>query len=64
MQKEFIDDLIEKQTQVQIYLRNGVKLTGKIIDQDAEAIKFDGPNATNMVYKDAISTIARPKNAT
>lgn len=64
MQTEFIDDLVRNNTQVQIYLRNGVKLTGKIIDQDEKAIKFDGPNATNMIYKDAISTIAKPKNAT
>lgn len=62
MQKEFITDLIENKTHVSLYLRNGVKLTGTILEQDETAITFDGTKATNLVYKDAISTIARPKD--
>lgn len=62
MQKEFVADLIENKTHVNLYLRNGIKLTGTILEQDETAIKFDGTKATNLVYKDAISTIARPKD--
>ena len=43
------------------YLRNGVKLSGKILSQDAAAIVVDGKNGTeNLVFMHAISTVAIP----
>ena len=61
MNHEFIAQLITNKTQVSLYLRNGVKLTGAILEQDDQAIVFDGAKAENLVFKEAISTIARPK---
>lgn len=59
--KEFIQKVIDSETAVLIYLRNGVKLSGKILSQDAAAIVVDGKNGTeNLVFMHAISTVAIP----
>ena len=56
LQIEFLDDLRREQTPVSMYLVNGIRLTGHIDSFDQFAIVIKS-NATQMVYKHAISTI-------
>lgn len=58
---KFIEQAISSNATVQIYLCNGVKLVGKILDQDDQAIVVNGKNRTeNLVFRHAISTIVLP----
>lgn len=55
-QDKFISSFIESQDMVSIYLKNGVKLTGKIIGRTENAIFLNCP-VPQMIYKKQISTI-------
>lgn len=58
---KFIEQALSSNATVQIYLCNGVKLVGKILDQDDQAIVVNGKNRTeNLVFRHAISTIVLP----
>lgn len=56
-QKKFISNLIENQTTVSIYLKHGIKLTGKIVSE-AEGVIFLSEPIPQMIYKSSVSTIA------
>ena len=55
-QEKFIAGLIENQSIVSVYLKNGVKLTGKIIAATDDVIFLNGP-VPQMIYKQRVSTI-------
>ena len=56
----FIQKLIVDRTKVDVFLKNGIKLSGCIVANDSDAIfiEKDEGKKEMMVYKDAISTIA------
>jgi RNA chaperone Hfq len=55
-QDKFLAELIANQTPVAIYLKNGVKLTGKIIGVTNDIIFLNNP-APQMIYKKQVNTI-------
>lgn len=55
-QERFISDLIANQSPVSIYLKNGIKLTGKIIGVTKDVIFINQP-VPQMIYKKQVSTI-------
>jgi RNA chaperone Hfq len=55
-QERFISELIANQTSVAVYLKNGIKLTGKIVGVTNDVIFLNQP-VPQMIYKKQISTI-------
>lgn len=56
IEQNFINDLIKNQKPAAIFLRNGIKLTGIITGIDDHCL-FLKNVSSQMIYKDAISTI-------
>jgi len=56
VQDAFIEQLIEKQTKVNVYLVNGIKLQGVIKEKD-DFVVLLANTLEQLVYKHAISTI-------
>lgn len=52
-----LQELIDKKTQVTIFLMNGVQLRGTITGHDQTVIRFYADGRNQMIYKHAISTI-------
>ena len=54
---KFIKTLIDSNSQVTIFLINGVKLSGEITSVDDNTLNLKREKHTQLVYKNAISTI-------
>ena len=54
---KFIKKLIDNNSQVTIFLINGVKLSGEITSVDDNTLNLKREKHTQLVYKNAISTI-------
>lgn len=61
MSNKFIEELAGSEEKAMVYLMNGIKLTGKILEFDDVAIRMTAENSHSqrgqLVYKSAISTI-------
>lgn len=55
-QEKFLSNLVTEQSIASIYLKNGIKLTGKIIASSKDAIFLNSP-VPQMIYKNRVSTI-------
>ena len=56
-ENNFIEVLIEKKSQVTVFLINGIKLSGVITASDEPTLYLQREQHTQLVYKNAISTI-------
>tara|TARA_B100001540_G_C15314493_1_gene420730 strand:- start:85 stop:303 length:219 start_codon:yes stop_codon:yes gene_type:complete len=56
-EESFINDLINNQRLVTIFLISGIKLEGTIVSFDSDTVTLKGSNNIQLVYKHAISTI-------
>ena len=56
-EEKFIQNLIAGGLQVTIFLINGVKLSGAITSVDDNTLNLKRDKHTQLVYKNAISTI-------
>ena len=56
-EEKFIQNLIDGGLQVTIFLINGVKLSGSITSVDDNTLNLKRDKHTQLVYKNAISTI-------
>ena len=56
VQMDFLNNLKEQHTPVSIFLINGIKLQGRIVDYDCDVIKLRA-TFDQMVYLHAISTV-------
>lgn len=56
IQQAFFDELIAAQNEVSVYLKNGIKLNGKIMSATGDVIVLGGA-VPQMVYKDSVSTV-------
>lgn len=56
LQAAFLEAMVKEETQVSMYLMNGIKLQGKITAFDQYAV-FLTASTTQMVFKHSISTI-------
>ncbi len=52
----FVKDLIQNQTPVSIYLRSGIRLTGKLIGYDESTLLLKD-STYQLIYKEAVGTI-------
>lgn len=52
----FID--VNSGKEVNVFLVNGIKLTGEILSHDDRSLLLANSNSKNMIYKNAISTIS------
>lgn len=60
-QKKFLSNLISDQTIVSVYLKHGIRLTGKILWED-EGVIFLSEPIPQMIYKSSVSTIVPSAN--
>ncbi|CAB3807095.1 RNA-binding protein Hfq [Paraburkholderia fynbosensis] len=56
-QESFLDSLISEQKPVNIFLVNGIRLSGTIRSCDQRVILLDSPFGIQAVYKHSVSTI-------
>lgn len=57
LQDAFLGAAMAQRAPVTAYLRNGVKLEGRIVGFDAYQILIEGRGATLAVYKSALATV-------
>ena len=55
-QERFLSTLVKNQSTVSIFLKNGIRLTGKISGVGRDVIFLNNPS-TQMIYKRRVSTI-------
>ncbi|ODN42171.1 RNA chaperone Hfq [Piscirickettsia litoralis] len=58
VQEPFLDLLVEKKTQISVYLVSGMRLQGTLEGYDAYVLFVSCPTGVQSVYKGVISTIA------
>ena len=56
-ENKFIKKLIDTKAQVTVFLINGIKLSGVITENDESTLYLQRDQHTQLVYKNAISTI-------
>jgi|TARA_X000000950_G_C13649614_1_gene551084 host factor-I protein len=56
-ENKFIETLINSKSQVTVFLINGIKLSGVITSSDETTLYLQREQHTQLVYKNAISTI-------
>ena len=56
-ENKFIETLINSKSQVTVFLINGIKLSGVITAMDESTLYLQRDQHTQLVYKNAISTI-------
>jgi host factor-I protein len=56
-QESFLEKLINKQTPVNIFLVNGIRLSGTIRSYDQWVVLLDSPTGMQTIYKHSVSTI-------
>ena len=56
LQESYLDNLIEEQVQVSVFMVNGIKLDGKILSYDNFTILL-GSSVDQLILKQKISTI-------
>ena len=59
VEEKYLKTLIDNKVDVFIFLKSGIKLTGKIVGVNKNVI-FLGSPAVQMIYKKYISTIVDP----
>jgi len=57
VEQEFYHAVMATETQITAFLKNGIKLIGKITKQDESCFLLEKDSHTQLVYKDAVSTI-------
>ena len=58
LQEAFLDTLAKNKTRSIIFLTNGVRLYGTIIDFDSYCITMQWGDSFQLVYKNSISTVS------
>ncbi len=56
MQEKFLAEFILKKTIVSLYLKNGIKLTGKIVSKSDDIIFFNDP-IPKIIYRLHVSAV-------
>ncbi len=57
VEQEFYQAVMKSEAQVTAFLKNGIKLIGTIVKQDEVCFLLEKDSHTQLVYKDAVSTI-------
>jgi host factor-I protein len=57
VQDDFLQTLVKEKTTVNVFLVNGIRLSGQLSRFDQFAVLLESGSAVQLVYKHAISTI-------
>lgn len=57
MEQAFLNELKEIQSSVTIFLLNGTKLQGILVDYDNDTLFLRREGHTQMIYKQSVSTV-------
>ena len=57
VQDEFLQTLVSDKTTVNVYLVNGIKLSGQLVGFDQFVVLLESGTAVQLVFKHAISTV-------
>jgi len=57
VEQEFYQTIMASDVQITAFLKNGIKLIGKITKNDDNCFLLERDSNTQLVYKDAVSTI-------
>ena len=57
VETEFYKSIMDADVQITAFLKNGIKLIGRIIKHDETCFLLQRDQHTQLVYKDAVSTI-------
>jgi host factor-I protein len=57
VQEEFLETLVKEQTAVNVFLVNGIRLSGQLASFDQFAVLLDSGPGAQLVFKHAISTV-------
>ena len=57
VEQEFYKTIMSADIQIKAFLKNGIKLIGKIVKHDEQCFLLQRDQHTQLVYKDAVSTI-------
>lgn len=57
VEQEFYKTIMSADIQITAFLKNGIKLIGKIVKHDEQCFLLQRDQHTQLVYKDAVSTI-------
>jgi host factor-I protein len=57
VEQEFYQTIMASDVQITAFLKNGIKLIGKIVKHDDSCFLLERDSNTQLVYKDAVSTI-------
>ena len=57
VEQEFYKTIMSSDMQITAFLKNGIKLIGKIVKHDENCFLLQRDQHTQLVYKDAVSTI-------
>ena len=57
VQEEFLETLVKEQTAVNVFLVNGIRLSGQLASFDQFAVLLDSGPGVQLVFKHAISTV-------
>ena len=60
LQNDFLNTARKERKRVEVYLVNGIKLTGLIESFDQFVVMLSWPGGMQIVYKSAISTVQAP----
>jgi host factor-I protein len=58
LENTFLDDLIQNQRFISVYLKNGIRLKGYMIGHDAEALFLRNGTIPQLIYKHSVSTLS------
>ena len=57
VQSDFLNSLVANRTPAWVFLVNGIKLSGVITSFDKFVLAVKSPTGTQIVYKNAVSTV-------
>ncbi|WP_454830046.1 RNA chaperone Hfq [Paraburkholderia xenovorans] len=57
LQHEFLGALVREMTLVNVYLINGIRLSGHLLAFDTYAVMLESASGRQLVFKHAISTV-------
>jgi len=57
VQDKFLETLVKEQTAVNVFLVNGIRLSGQLASFDQFAVLLDSGPGAQLVFKHAISTV-------
>lgn len=59
LQEKFLEEFIESEVEVTVFLLNGFQMRGKIVNFDKYVVQVEVNDKNHLIYKHAISTFVK-----